>query len=280
MGSSARVAWVCLAVFASAQFASATLLLEESFDGAGYTPGAALNGLNGGTGWAGAWTASSHANFPQDIQAGDLGDYPGLTNSGNHVRLWACGNGTVYSKASRDFQDPVIDSGQTLWWGFQMAAHGAKTGPADLLLLGSDTPLFSMTSAQPTAIRFLGTKVADGDAAYTPHLFLVELAMSGDAGAETATCYVDPDLSADPSTWTGTVGSFIAAADGLTGFKWDGARAGTTMQTDLYFDEIRFATTWREAVGAAGGDIIPEPATVALLALGGLGALLRRRRSA
>jgi len=274
-----RTAWVCLAVVCWAQLAGATLFVEESFD---YNEGLLLNGLDGGTGWAGAWTANSHANFPQDIQAGNLADYPGLVNAGNHARLWACGNGSVYSRAERVFQDPIADSGQTVWWGFQMAAYGAKRGPADLLLPGSDTAVFSMTSDQPTAISFLGTKVADGDPSYTPHLFLVEIAMSDDPGPEMATCYVDPDLSLDPSAWTGTPGSFTAdPTTGLTGLKWDGARAGTSMQADLYFDEIRFATTWQEAVGAsAGDDIIPEPTTVALLALGGLGALLRRRRRA
>jgi len=270
------VCWIATTV---TPFAGATPLVEESFDGSGYMPGTALNGLNGGTGWAGAWTANSHANFPQDVQAGNLDDYPGLVNAGNHVRLWARGNGSVYSNASRDFADTITDGGQTLWWGFQWGLYGAKLGPGDLLLTGSSSPLFSVTSDQPTDIKFLGTTVAQGDALYTPHLFLVEIDMSGGADAESATCYVDPDLSADPSVWSGTSGTFMADG-GLTGIKWDGARAGTGMQADMYFDEIRFDTTWQGAVGQQVLDQqVPEPATFGLATLGLLGLAWHWRRT-
>ena len=44
-------------------------------------------------------------------------------------------------------------------------------------------------------------------------------------------------------------------------------------QIDSY-DEIRFATTFTEVVGGT----VPEPSSLALLGLGGLGLILRRRR--
>lgn len=267
-------------VCAGAPLAGAALLVEESFDGAGYTAGTALNGLNGGSGWGGAWTANSHANFPQDIQAGNLDDYPGLVNSGNHTRLWACGNGSVYSTASRAFASTIPDAGQTIWAALQLAANDAKEGPSKFYLRddGADDYVLRVRSEADTRVQSSGNQTLfNGDDDYTPHLLLVKIEMSGGAGDETLTYYVDPDLSADP------VGGTVESASldsGLSGFKWDGPRSSTGMACDMYMDELRLATTWQEAVGVSS--TIPEPATLAALAMAaaGLGGYVRKRRTA
>jgi len=262
-------ACMCIGV---ASTAPAALLIEEAFDGAGYTAAAPLNGLNGGTGWAGAWTASSHANFPQDIQAGNLDDYSGLVNSGNHARLWACGNGSVYSKASRSFASTIPDAGQTIWLALQLAANDAKEGPSTFYLRDDDADdyVLRVRSGADTRVQTSQSQTLfNGDDAYTPHLLLLKIEMSGGAGDETLTYYVDPDLSADPTG--GTVQSALLDS-GLNGFKWDGPRSSTGMACDMYIDEIRLATTWQEAVGVSTeGNVVPEPATIFVwLALIGL----------
>jgi len=270
-----------VALCAGAEYARAGLLVGESFDGAAYTAGASLNGLNGGTGWGDAWTASSHANFPQDIQSGNLADVPGLVNSGNHARLWACGNGSVYSKASRPFAATIPDAGQTLWLGLQVAANDAKEGPSRFYLRddGAGDSFLRVRSEANTRVQASqDATLFLGDDNYTPHLILVKIEMSGDAGDENLTYYLDPDLSAAPTG--GTVQS-ASWNNGLTGFKWDGPRASTSMACDMFLDEMRLATTWQEAVGISeSSPEVPEPASAVLVFLGFSAVACRLRRSA
>ena len=71
-------------IWAVAPQVQAVPIASESFDGSGYTNGAALNGLNGlngGTGWAGAWTGS----------AGDTISTTGMTYEGGTTALSAPG---------------------------------------------------------------------------------------------------------------------------------------------------------------------------------------------
>jgi hypothetical protein len=72
--------------------------------------------------------------------------------------------------------------------------------------------------------------------------------MSGNANNETLTAYVDPDLGADPSGWTGTVKS-AAYNSGFDGIRWASNRASTATNPVGYIDEVRIAATWEAAVG-------------------------------
>lgn len=264
---------------ASAQAASAALLVEESFV---YNQNTALNGLNGGTGWGGAWTSNYNTVGDlcyQTMSSGNLADYTGLANAGEYAKVLLAGNGNTRGYADRLFQTPITDDGGTYWWAFQVALYDAKnagewslTQPGDPHtdnLILNEIFATGATLGAPTAFKFLGTTLFSGDAAYTPHLVLVRIQMSGDANNETLTAYLDPNLGADPATWTGTVGS-AAYNSGFDGIRWASNRASTATNPKAYIDEIRIATTWQDAVGA------PEPATLALLGLGSL-ALLRRR---
>jgi len=82
----------------------------------------------------------------------------------------------------------------------------------------------------------------------TPHLVVVKIEMSGDANAETLTAYVDPDLSADLGTWTGTVEN-AAYNSGFDGVRWFSNRAATATNPKAYIDEVRIGATWDAAVG-------------------------------
>ena len=271
---------VCLVLWAGAQVAQAALMVEESFV---YAQNTALNGLNGGTGWAGAWTANYNTAGVlcyQTMGTGNLDDYPGLVNAGEHAKVLLAGNGNTRGYADRLFATAITDDGGTYWWAFQVALYDAKTAGQWSLTEPGDphtnnriqNPIFDTgtTLGAPTAFRFRGTTLFMGDASYTPHLVVVKIEMSGDANNETLTAYVDPNLSANPSTWTGTAAS-AAYNSGFDGIRWSSDRASTATNPAAYIDEVRIAGTAQESWG------VPEPATLSLLALGGL-ALLRRRK--
>src|SRR5262245_59602884 len=63
---------------------------EIAYDGFNYATGTNLNGFNGGSGWAGAWsepsfgTGNSNDNVPETIQAGSL-TFSSLATGGNRV---------------------------------------------------------------------------------------------------------------------------------------------------------------------------------------------------
>ena len=255
--------------------AEATLLAIESFE---YAAGTNLGAsTNGGWGWNGAWSATYGATFPIQVQTGTLGPYPGLVTSGNHLQTWAVGDGTSFERFSRTLQTPIPDSGQEIWWSFQIGLYAAKnasiwTLPGLVTTSGGTTPASVFTTngnALPATLRFGTTTVITGNSSYTPHLVLLKIQMSGNASAETLTCYVDPNLSQASSTWTGITNSTSFFVDtGITGVNWDGGRASSAgfANDDVLLDEIRFATTWQDAVQA-----VPEPAVPlwARLGLGG-----------
>jgi hypothetical protein len=248
-------------------------ICEESFD---YNPNTALNGLDGGTGWADAWTANYNtvgALCYQTMSSGNLDDYPGLVNAGEHAQVILAGDGNTYGYVHRDLEDPIIDDGQTYWWAFQVAlpiwaknaAKWSLTEPGDPHTnQGIQNEIFSVTTTVPGAFKFLGTTLLSGDDACTPHLVLVKIEMSGDANNETLTAYLDPDLSADPSGWTGTVAS-AAYNSGFDGIRWSSDRASTASNPVGYIDEVRIATTWEAAVGQGGTPPPPNvPPTVSV----------------
>jgi len=265
--------------------AFAALIAGESFDGTGYTSGASLSGLNGGTGWAAGWTTvTTPATYPIDIISGNLGNYTGLVNAGAHMRTWAEGNGTIRNYADRLFSTAITDDGGTYWWAFQIALNDGKNGshwtltePGDLHANNQTAnPIFTTTGDDATVDFKFGTTTTlfSGDASYTPRLVVVKVQMSGDASNETLTAYVNPNLAADPVTWTGTVRS-VAYNSGFDGIRWAGNRASSSsFVSDVYIDEIRVATTWQEAVGQP----IPEPSAMLLFVMGLLGLAMGARR--
>lgn len=234
------------------------LLVGESFE---YAAGTNLNGLNGGTGWGGAWVVGYNSSFPATVEAGAF-SYPGVGASGNLMKFWTAGNGNIYENLDRGFESLLADGGQTVWFAMVVGLCNSKNA-ATWSFVGLTTDaagtnaatLFTTTAnGTPTPFTFGSTTLFTGDTNYTPHLVLVKMAMSGDANPETLTAYVDPNLSADPGTWTGVARTNLYANGGLIGFNYRGGRASTaTPSLNVFMDEIRLGATWEAAVGQAAG---------------------------
>ena len=257
------------AAAAATTLAPVPVLVGESFE---YTAGISLSGLDGGTGWSGPWGVGAASTFPATIQSGGLGTYPGL---GNHLRFWAKGNGNTYQNLDRTFESLISDGAQTVWYAMQVALYDAKNA-ATWTLTGLTTDatgtnpanLFSLGATIPATFKFGSTTLFTGDTNRTPHLILVRIAMSGNSGAETLTAYHDPNLTADPGTWTGVTRTDLYANGGLIGFSYRGGRASSpSFVSDIYMDEIRIGGTWQAAVGLAPDTEAPSvPANVAATA--------------
>jgi chitodextrinase len=235
----------------------APVLAGESFE---YTAAANLNGLNGGTGWAGPWAVGAASTLPATIESGNLGASPGLVAGGNHLKFWTAGNGNIYQNLDRTFESLIDDGGQTVWMAMVVGLCNAKN-LAVWQLAGLTTDAAGTTVANlfetvangtPTPFKFGSNTLFAGDTSFIPHLILVKIVMSGDASAETLTAYHNPNLAADPGTWTG-VSRSLYANGGLIGFSYRGGRASTsTPNLDFHLDELRLARTWQTAVGQTG----------------------------
>jgi hypothetical protein len=129
-----------------------------------------------------------------------------------------------------------------------------------------------------------GPSMAEGIA----HMMLVRL--EDDGGTDTMHVWLDPDLDSEPALNTADItldnsagGSFYVA--GNSDYKLDAIGLSATLQNGdgsgnavpanedfAYFDEVRVGETFADVTP------IPEPATMSLLAIGGLALGLRRRR--
>lgn len=225
-------------------------LVEESF---AYTPGATLSGLNGGIGWTSAWSVTG--GFPATVATGNLGTYPGLAYAGNSMLYYFKSNGTLSQSFNRNFT-PIIDGGQTVWMSCVFACYdvknasgltlsgftsdGAGAVPANLLTFTAST-----TAAPATFCKlFGGATLFTGDSTMKVHLVVVKIVFSGNANAETVTAYVDPTISADPTTWTGITTLGLYANAGLNRLSFTGGKASTgSTNNRLLMDEFRLGTS-------------------------------------
>ena len=100
-----------------------------------------------------------------------------------------------------------------------------------------------------------------------PFMVAMQVINGGDASADPVKIVINPDLSQDVATIFASPAREVTNMD-ITRALPNDANIRPSRNHD--YDEIRVATTWAAA--------IPEPASLALLSLGGL-AMLRRRRA-
>jgi len=239
----------------------------ETFD---YTPGSALNGQNGGTGWDGAWFGSSTPT----VESPNL-DFPDSSEQGN--------------KAVLPYDSP-FGSTYTIFRELGTTVSGATATTASFSFL------FNLTgNDEETGIRFAGLSLFSGTG--TELLFFGKPGNTTEVGIEKyagGTLVRGVDTSFSSSTVFLFEADFVLSPDAnstvtvtLSSNAGDGTLLATwsdlSLGTGFSFDHIRLIRDYaldsdiNPEVDEVKISTVPEP-SAGLLVLLGTGLLLRRRR--
>lgn len=267
------------ATLGTAMFASKAQATLVAYEGFNYTPGISLpadqspTAWNGGNGWSNTWNT---ANGDEPVIGTGSLSYGSLATTGNMMTVpnaTSHGNGaarTLDSTAQNDFIYGGATTG-TMWVSALVQQN--YTGDQGAIELGNTQqyqPGITFGSFTSGAGSYYGmasntTNVTTSEVVTGTTAFLVlEINFTGNNNIS-LTLYVDPTpgLSAPVGgvSITEPGKPFSASGDiNFTGNGWS-------------FDELRFGSTYADVSPA-----IPEPATLGLMSVAGLGLLLWPRK--
>lgn len=267
------------------QPARAGVLVTESFN---YTAGSPLQGLGSATdGWTNTWTALSGnviANTNLEYSNGD-----GSIHVGGDSLSLRLTNTDSTSSASRPFNQ--ISGGTTTYFSLLFRAETTPTGDNFIhFMLNNDT--LNANSAGigdlTTTGNTFGSRVGNsngGDTTGSATLYQINTTYllvgkvedtNANSIPDKVTLWVNPTtyIEASPgTTWTAvdTGGDATAAFNQMSFFTFRTLGLASSPNPDFYYiDELR--------IGQSFADVVPEPGTLALIALAGPALLVRRRR--
>lgn len=270
---------VCVGlVLAMGGLAQADLVAYDGFD---YGDSGDLHGSNGGSGnWTSTWADGGDGSWGFNL------DTPGLTYTG----LPVVGNTSTTNGGDGSYRTVddtgLLDEGDNVWFSVLVRDDGT----------GSDLRVnfFGTASAREydgAGFNFAGanggthsisaeynggnwgssdTGVTDGDTL----LVVGKIAMAVDDGTDPRDyirIWVNPSLDSEPLDGDATSSYGVKLSDGGFAFPGEAVNLRSGGSFEGAVDEIRIGTTFNDVV-------VPEPATLGLLGLGGL-AVLRRRRA-
>ncbi len=271
--------------------AQAALLSSESFSG--YTIGAQLPDDTPSptvTGYTGDWAGAAFGTEQAIVTSGSLvyGGAGYAAGTGDHVARPADTGGIGAGNSGRSYRmldsSLVVDSSTAgtlyLSWLFQTGNENAAGNPDVYQVLG----LWNGDAGNDGLRTFEGG-IASGDfgtAGYgfraqnnaagnlgvaadsSVHLFVAKFDLSATAASDSVTVWLDPTLGAgDPSGGVTISGKDLA---------WDRLTISDYASNSSAWDEVRFGTSFDDVT------VIPEPATIGLAGLCGVGILFVRRR--
>jgi hypothetical protein len=258
--------------------ANAQLIVYDGFD---YTAGSALNGASGGVngpagGWVNNWTSNSAVVTTGGLQS-PAAVAPPVGNA-------AVGN------AQRDFSLGPFGQGDTLYFSYLLKSNNGNSGTLNfnvdfaqdhVFTIGTNGGAVSVNS--PGATSGLLPVSGLGNASLLIGKITID---SWDTGgtldaSTTFTAYTvqNPDAGYDALT-----NPLVQLSSGSDTFIYIGALPPTVsvdggLTQPYMYDEIRFGRSLSDVVGSNSTQPVPEPATLAVLALGAFSALRKRRSS-
>ena len=277
--------------------AQAVLIASDSFatdvGGDDYTDGAQLRGQSptvGVTGfagdeeWLGAGTSSlfstsatslTHPLVAGTTMQGSVGDFDGgFDDRSNERDLISVPTSTEYFFSFLFQGNGLIDGS----FGLANGGTGSNDDPRELtgVQVGvGDSDLDTDTDFDDVLLYINGTPttiLTDYDTS-TTYLALVSIIDVAGVDTITASVFASGDSLTSPSgTAVGTATLSAGDLDELALAR--DTEQSSALDPDLFVDEFRFGTEITDVV------VIPEPASLALLGLGGLMLLPRRRRNA
>ena len=258
----------------AANTAQATVLAYEGFN---YATDQNIGGLNGGSGWGGAWTAvygngwlpgpgGSLVGPNATNNAASTGNAlrEGFTRDGRLLNTSTSGSFAAYLDANGD----IGKDGTTLYLSFKQMVtdvspfyafefHKGDLGDAGRVgYIGSDGNDGGCIAAHlPSGTNLIDTQDTNA------HLYVMRVDFK--AGGDAVTIYRDPTGTTEPTT------ASLALSD-AGDMAFDGiSTADFKSSGNTYTDEIRLATTFADAIGQP----VPEPSTLLLVVTAAMGFL-------